>query len=535
MPRAVKASRGPASGRARGSKPTSPRTAMQKRTATPTHGRSIRASTSYESAATTRRTKGWYAPTVSPNTAILANLATLRDRSRTAIRNDGYAKGAIDKLVTNLIGTGLKPLSQAADADFRKTIQALFLLWTDESDADGLLDWYGQQAQAVRAWLEGGEVFIRLRPRLLSDGLSVPLQVQVIEPELCPFTHNVTLPNGNRIRAGIEFNGIGKRVAYWFHPSRPGDLFDFDRGQLRRVPADAVLHLYDPLRPGQLRGVPHLSQGLIRLHELDKYDDATLLRQQIANLFVGFLKRPVSTSTGETIHPLTGLTVSDTQDDRPIVPLEPGLWQELEPGEDVTFSDPPEVGSAYEAFSRQQLFHVAAAAGVPYETLTGDLSRVNDRTVRVILHEFRRRMQAWQHQIIAFQFCRPIWRAWMDRVFLSGVVPIPPAYVENPEPWAKVAWMPQRWPYLHPVQDVQAERDAIRAGFTSRSAVVSEHGEDAEAIDDEQAADNARADELALKYDSDGRNKNNGGTPGPQPPPNDENGNTPPITGATGS
>lgn len=537
MPRAAKPSRGrSSSGRARAARPTSTRTPIRPRVAAPATGRSIRASTSYESAATTRRTKGWYAPTVSPNTAILANLATLRDRSRTAIRNDGYAKGAIDKLVSNLIGIGLKPLSQAKDPDFRKAIQELFLLWTDESDADGLLDWYGQQTQAVRAWLEGGEVFIRLRPRRLSDGLSVPLQVQVIEPELCPYTYNATRPNGNRIRAGIEFNGIGKRVAYWFHPSRPGDLLDFDRGQLVSVSADAVLHLFDPLRPGQLRGVPHLTQALIRLHELDKYDDATLLRQQIANLFVGFLKRPVSTSTGETIHPLTGLTVSDTQDDRPIVPLEPGLWQELEPGEDVTFSDPPEVGSAYEAFSRQQLFHVAAAIGIPYEILTGDLSRVNDRTVRVPIADFSRRMQAWQHQIVAFQFCRRIWRAWMDRVFVSGVVPIPPtAYRQDPEPWAKVAWMPHRRPYLHPVQDVQAERDAIRAGFTSRSAVVSEHGEDAEAIDDEQAADNARADELALKYDSDGRNKNNGGTPGPQPPPNDENGNTPPITGATGS
>ena len=65
--------------------------------------------------------------------------------------------------------------------------------------------------------------------------------------------------------------------------------------------------------------------------------------------------------------------------------------------------------------------------------------------------------------------------------------------------------MPQRWPYLHPVQDVQAEQRAIRAGFTSRSATVAEHGEDAEEIDRQQAADNARADTLGLRYDSDSR------------------------------
>jgi lambda family phage portal protein len=205
----------------------------------------------YEAGSQSRRTIGWNAQNVSPNTAVLSTLATLRDRSRTATRNNGLAKGAIDKLVTNIIGTGIKPLSQAADTTIRKAIQALWLKWTDESDADGLLDFYGQQAQAVRGFLEAGDDYIRMRSRLPEDGLSVPLQLQVLEPELCPYTYNVlSTGNGNRIRAGIEFDGIGRRVAYWFHPSRPGDLLDYDRSQLRRVPAESVIHLYDPLRPG---------------------------------------------------------------------------------------------------------------------------------------------------------------------------------------------------------------------------------------------------------------------------------------------
>lgn len=486
----------------------------------------------YESASQTRRMLGWRAPTVSPNAAILYSLSLLRDRSRTATRNDGYAKGAIEKLVSNIVGTGIKPLPQATDVEFRKAVSQKWLRWTDESDADGLLDFYGQQSQAVWAWFEGGEVFVRLRPRLASDGLSVPLQIQVIEPELCPHTHDQELANGNRIRAGIEFNGIGKRVAYWFHPSRPGDLDDFDRGQLRRVPAEFVLHMYQPTRPGQLRGVPHLTQALIRLHELDKFDDATLLRQQIANLFAGFIQKPQAVGESEAVNPLTGLVPDDTHEGRPVVQLEPGIMQELEPGEEMKFSDPPGVDSSYEAFTRQQLFHISAATGVPYEILTGDLSRVNDRTVRVILNEFRRRVQQWQHQIVGFQVCRPIWNAWLDRAFLAGALPMPAGYQQDPWPWRVVSWMPQRWPYLHPVQDVQAEKDAIRNGFTSRSAVVSEHGEDVETIDADQAADNARADELKLKYDSDGRSAGKAAVPGaPAPAADDEDGDTPPASG----
>ncbi len=461
--------------------------------------------TTYEAASVTRRTLDWQAPTLGPNQAALANLATLRDRSRIAVRNDGYAKGVIDKLVTNIIGTGIKPLSKAQDADFRRSVQELWLRWTDVSDADGLLDWYGQQAQAVRCWLEAGEVFVRIRMRLPSDGLPVPLQVQVLEPEMCPHDYNVFgSTTGSRVRAGIEFDSIGRRRSYWFYGSRPGDLQDWDVSDLRPVPAESVIHLYDPLRAGQIRGLPHLTQALIRLRELDKFDDATLLRQQISNLFAGFISRP--NADGSALNPLTGLAADDTMDDgRPVVGLEPGIMQELGPGEEINWSAPPDAGSGYEGFVRQQLMAVCAATGTPYEVLTGDMRGVNDRTVRVILHEFRRAIVARQHQIVAHQLCRRVWTAWLDRVFLSGSLPIPAEYAKDPTPWSAVRWMPQGWPYLHPVQDVQAAKAAIRAGFTSRSACVSEQGEDSEVIDAEQAADNVRADDLGLTYESDCR------------------------------
>jgi lambda family phage portal protein len=456
----------------------------------------------YEAGSQTRRTIGWNAQSVSPNAAVLSTLATLRDRSRTATRNNGFAKGAIDKLVTNIIGTGIKPLSQATDPAIRKAIQALWTKWTDESDADGLLDFYGQQAQAVRGFLEAGDDYIRLRSRLPEDGLSVPMQLQVLEPELCPYTYNL-VTSTTRIRAGIEFDGIGRRIAYWFHPSRPGDLFDYDASQLRRVPAESVIHLYDPLRPGQLRGIPHLTQALIKLNELDKFDDATLLRQQLANLFVAFLTK---STAGDGVNMLTGETIETDGEGKPLVPMAPGLFQELGVGEDVKFSEPPGTSDGYKDFMKQQLLAVSAATGVPYEALTGDMSGVNDRTVRVVFNEFRLRIQMVQHHLIAFQLCRPVWRAWMDAAVLSGALPVSLAdYRSNPDAYLAVTWTPPRTPYIHPVQDVEAQQAAIRAGLTSRSAIVSELGEDAESIDEQQAADNQRADEYRLKYDSDAR------------------------------
>lgn len=467
----------------------------------------------YEGASQARRTHGWRAPTASAN-ANLANLTTLRDRSRAATRNDGYAKGAIDKLVTNIVGTGIKPLSQAPDPTVRAAIHATWLRWTDECDADGQLDFYGLQTQAVRSWLEGGDSFGRLRPRRPEDGLSVPLQLQVLEPELCPHTFTDW---GRRIRAGIEFSPIGRRVAYHFHPSRP-EHDDFDASRLVRVVADFVVHLYDPLRPGQLRGLPALTQALVALHELSKYADAVLLRQQIGNLFAAFVTRENAVGDLETVHPLTGQALTTADDGQPVLSLEPGIVQELGSGEKVEFSDPPDA-NGYADFMRQKLYEVAAATGVPYEVLTGDMSKVNDRTVRVILHEFRRRVQAWQHQVVVYQFCRRVWRAWMDAAWLAGSLPLPADYITNPEPWLAVKWIPQGWPYLHPVQDVQAAITSIRGGLSSREAEVSARGEDAEVIDAENADGFARADELGLRYDSDGRYAKGAAEPTPATDP----------------
>ena len=50
-----------------------------------------------------------------------------------------------------------------ADAAQREAIQRLWWDWCEEADAAGLTDFYGLQALACRAMLEGGEALVRLR------------------------------------------------------------------------------------------------------------------------------------------------------------------------------------------------------------------------------------------------------------------------------------------------------------------------------------------------------------------------------------
>ncbi|MGK9537063.1 phage portal protein, partial [Salmonella enterica subsp. enterica] len=88
----------------------------------------------------------------------------------------------------------------------RKLQQQLWDDWVDEADADELTDFYGMQALVARTVETAGECFVRLRPRSLSEGLAVPLQLQALAPEFVPHDKFETAKNGNVIRAGIEFN-----------------------------------------------------------------------------------------------------------------------------------------------------------------------------------------------------------------------------------------------------------------------------------------------------------------------------------------
>ncbi len=463
----------------------------------------------HEAAGSGRRAWAWMPGNPGAVAAMLATQSELRTKSRDLVRRNAWANAALEGFVANAIGTGIKPQSMLADPAQRERIQSLWRDWCEEADATSLTDFYGLQAMATRAMLEGGECLVRLRPRREEDGLAVPLQIQLLEPEHLPVSMNTDLPAtggagvpGNVVRAGIEFDKLGRRVAYHLYRSHPEDgaLAPMSsQGGIDTVRVDAaeIIHLFRPLRPGQIRGEPWLSRALVKLNELDQYDDAELVRKKTAAMFAGFITRlsPEDNLMGEGNSDQNGVALAG---------LEPGTLQILEPGEDVKFSQPADVGASYGEFLRMQFRAVAAAMGVTYEQLTGDLTQVNYSSIRAGLLEFRRRCEAIQHGVIVHQLCRPIWSAWMEQAVLSGALKLP-GYVKRRREYLACKWVPQGWQWVDPQKEFNAMVTAIRAGLLSRSEAISSFGYDAEDIDREIAADNARADALGLVFESDPR------------------------------
>ncbi|WP_457091386.1 phage portal protein [Microvirga sp. P5_D2] len=450
----------------------------------------------YEASRLARRLRGWNAEKRNINALLTAGGDLLRARARQLCRENPYAANACESFVAAAVGTGIKPSSLIEDAALKATIQAAWLRWTDEADADGLTDFYGLQALAARAMFEAGECFIRFRPRRAEDGLSVPLQLQLLESEHLPFDHNETSPNGRVIRAGIEFDAIGRRVAYHFLRDHPGD-YGTGFGNLEKtiVPASEVMHLYRPLRPGQIRGQPGITPGMIRLYLLDQYDDAELDRKRVAAMFAGFITKPTAQDEG----PLKG--DPSLMPDTSVAELEPGTMHVLLEGEDIKFSNPTEVGGSYEAFQYRSLLAIAAAVGLPYHAVTADVAKANYSSLRGAQVEFRRRMDQFQHATLIYQMCRPVWQRWFETAVLAGAISglTTRRFTQEAAALTPAKWIPPKWDWVDPLKDRQAQALAEDRGWTARSDSIEAEGFDPEEVDARIKADQEREERLGIK------------------------------------
>lgn len=443
----------------------------------------------FEGGMSSRRLKGFQPSRAHINVLIQQSGDDMTARARFLTRNNGYAINAVESWAGNVVGTGIKPSSKITDSALKDAVQKLWLRWTDEADAEGLTDFYGLQRRAAREIFIAGEVFFRIRPRLPKDGLSVPLQLQMLPSEMLSKHDNRVLAGGHVVRQGIEFDAIGRRVAYHFYRRHPGDATEQGlSGETVRVPADSVLHVVDPVDAGQLRGYSRFAPVLVKLFILDQYDDAELDRKKVAAMFAGFVTRPAV----DDMDLESGSSPSDG-----LAPLEPGQLQVLEDGENITFSAPSDVGGNYESFQYRTLLQVAAGLGLPYSNLTSDMVKANYSNTRAALLEFRRRVEAMQHSVLVFLFCRPVWQRWMDAAVLSGALTISD-YEQHRADFLDCDWLPPRWDWVDPQKDINAEVAAINAGLKSRSQAISERGYDAAEVDAEIAADKEREQRLGI-------------------------------------
>lgn len=498
----------------------------------------------YEAASTGRRTQGWRSNIADANAAVGFSLSRLREVARDLVRNNGYAESALTTIGDQVVGWGITAKTKGTR---NAAAEKVWEEWagTTACDSDGRNDMAGLQKLVMRTTVESGECLIRRRIRRPEDDLPIPLQIQVLEPDYIDtlktginITNDQTGQIVGRIIHGIEYNILGRRVAYWMFSEHPGSaqgIGTFGGGfESRRIPATEILHVFKQSRPGQVRGPSWFAPVLLRFKDFDEYEDATLMKQKIAACLA------VITSDTDGLGTPIGVRQTTTSGEPEIDRLEPGLIHRTAPGSSVEVVQPPSVAD-YPEYSKTSLRAIATGLGVAYEDLTGDYTNLPFSAARMSRIRHWARVEDWRWRVLVPQFCDPVW-AWamqaaqiMSRV--TGEAP-------------RAVWTPPAAPFIDPGAEGLAIMRNIRAGIQSLSEALRERGYDPKEVLAEIAADNALLDKLGIILDSDPRNTTQAGNPrqiaqaapaepdadegdGGKPPKGDK-GKTPPAGGDGG-
>lgn len=422
----------------------------------------------YEGAA---RTDGWRPRRAgaSANTDHAADAHELKIRARALVQNVPYIARGLQVLVSATIGSGIEPRFDGADAD---RLNPLWAQWSKVADADSIFDLYGLQAAAYRAMVQDGEVLIRRRTRRPDDNLPVPLQLQLLEIDWLDSAKNSTSRTSNTIISGIEYDSLGKPAAYWLLDQHPGESRGwFGRtGGSTRVPAEDIIHLFDPKRPGQGRGITRLAPVIARVRDLMLYEDAELQRKNLETR-LGLVVSGDAEALGTGVASFGSVASPNdpegarTYGDLGVLPS--GGITEIPPGMNVTAVE-PKPANGFVEYCKFNLHLIAGGWGIPYESMTGDMREVNFSSARIRQIEFRRDTDQEQWLVVIPRLCERIAGWFMEAAVTMGKA----RSASN----TTVDWSTPRWDYVNPTQDVAAEVEAIGAGLLSPSEALRRRG-----------------------------------------------------------
>lgn len=443
----------------------------------------------YDAAASGRRTSGWDAQSSSANTENGPALIALRNRSRELVRNNAYATKAMNVIVNNTVGIGIRVTIDTPKSEIQKKLEDEWKLWaeTKECDFAGVLDIYGIEGLVMRTVAESGECIVRKRVNKSAKKSKNVYQLQVLEPEFLSTNRDTQLlPSGGHIMQGVEFDADGKRVAYWIYERHPNEGFSTKDN---RIDAKDVMHVYDVLRAGQIRGVPFGTSSALKLRDFADYEDAQLMRQKIAACFAAFIQDSSSDS-------IVGNTTASDLPER----VEPGMIEHLPAGKTVTFASPP-AAEGYDSYSKTIKQGIAAGHGITYESMTGDLSNVNFSSGRMGWLEMHKQIEHWQYIMLIPTFCTTAWEWFVEGSVIGNVL------TKDQSLECVVSWTPPRREMLDPVKEANGLAVQIRNGLTSWSEVVRSLGWNPKELRKEIAKDFELFKSLKIILDCDPNNK----------------------------
>lgn len=204
-------------------------------------------------------------------------------RSRFFEKNNAFVNRLADLHEQYTVGSGIEFFPASSDPAWNVAALKYWRDWQRFADLSSRQTFGTLQGIIARSVFVDGEIFI-----LLTDGESGNPRIQLVE------SHRVKNQNNagdtDELFDGVRIDPRGRPVAYDMvseSASRRETWF--------RQPADFVVHVFEPSRPGQLRGLPAIYPVLNDIADLDELQ---ILEMQAAKQ-AAEVTNVIKTATGE--------------------------------------------------------------------------------------------------------------------------------------------------------------------------------------------------------------------------------------------
>jgi lambda family phage portal protein len=450
------------------------------------------------------RNPGWNTHNASSaNSEIGPDLVWLRGKSSDLVRNNPFAKKAVQVITTNVVGTGIRAsIRKKALVKAQETkLMTAWRNWAETTDCDfnGQKTFYGLQALGWKASVERGDAFFRIIRQRATRGvqLTVPIKLQLLEADYLDHQRDGEIfANGNYCVMGIEFDGnTHQRVAYWMYKKHPNDMLPINVDTLMsvRIPANEIIHWYEILRPGQVRGIPHGVASFLTIKDLDDYADAQLKRQKIAASFAAFIKKTEPGFADQYDQQSAAYNKANKTVPNLHEKIEPGAIEYLLPGEDVTFANPPGT-TGYDEYTTGVIRSIACGYLVTYESISGDYSKTNFSSGRLGFIEANKQVGDWQSNTVIPMMLHPVWKHFFKSATLAGLYS---------GPFIAPDWTAPKRDMIDPYKEAKGYGELLRMGVVTKAEIIREFGDDPERVFAEIDAEQKEADAAGMMLLSD--------------------------------
>ena len=416
-----------------------------------------------------------------------------RNRSRHETQNNPTLTGIVRTITHYEVGVGCTLKIEHDNEDFGTEVEAR---WRDWSEAVNLP---GKLRQMVYGRVVDGEAFARIgqNPNLKND---VQLDIQPFECDRC---YTLWLPYLTPYRIdGIWFDTWGNPTYYDILQYHPGGVFPMPTWKFDTTPAQYILHLYNPERANQHRGMPEMFSSTDLFADRRRHRKATVAAAESAANVAGFL---------HTNQPAADFSDSDAPSGRMDMPRNSLVV--APDGYDLTQVDAKHPNQTYEMFSKETLNEAARPMSMALNVAKCDSSSYNFAGGRLDIITSWKAVEVNQANN-TWRVVNPLFRAWYVEARLiygwqakdSGTIP-----------GHHFLWVGM--PYSDPEAEQNADEAAIRTGLKGIQEVYARRGKDWNVQKSMNAKALGMSDDEYLKFILGNLETNKGGDQNAETPP----------------